>query len=338
MSIPDGDAARDAGHGPRDGDAQPLPARQGWSGPGGPRELPGAGGVPPRLALLADLAPALSWTVLSFAVICWGCGFFFDLEAGTWLVVAVWLVSGLIALLRPVEDFLAVAVFRLRRPTLAEEDRLRPVWHAVARRAGVTDKPFALWIQESGEISAVPTVGHTVAVTHWSLYTLPPQHLEAVLAHELAHHLGGRSWLTILGFWYSLPARAILTAVRLLGKLIRAVPAIGCLLAGFVFIAYLGVLVSMVMFNESLLQPLLYLLVLLAIPVMAWIGRWSERAADRVAAEMGYGPKLIEVLYGWQVRERPGGDRKNTLRNDLMSGQPKTAERIRALEAIVTPR
>jgi len=205
-------------------------------------------------------------------------------------------------------------------------------------RAGVTDKPFALWIQESGEISAVPTVGHTVAVTHWSLYTLPPQHLEAVLAHELAHHLGGRSWLTNLGFWYSLPARAILTAVRLLGKLIRAVPAIGCLLAGFVFIAYLGVLVSMVMFNESLLQPFLSLLVLLAIPVMAWIGRWSERAADRVAAELGYGAKLIEVLYGWQVRERPGGDRQNTLRNDLMSGQPKTAERIRALEAIVTPR
>ncbi len=144
--------------------------------------------------------------------------------------------------------------------------------------------------------------------------------------------------MTSLGFWYSLPARAIVTAVRLLSKLVRAVPAIGCLLAGFVFIAYLGVFISMLMFHESLLQPLLYLLVLLAIPVMAWIGRWSERAADRVAADMGYGAKLIEVLYGWQVRERPAGERGNTLRSDLMSGQPKTAERIRALEKIVMQR
>jgi Zn-dependent protease with chaperone function len=31
--------------------------------------------------------------------------------------------------------------------------------------------------------------GGTVAVSNWSVYTLQPRNLEAVLAHDLAHHL-----------------------------------------------------------------------------------------------------------------------------------------------------
>jgi len=281
--------------------------------------------------------PAVSWLIMSFAAIYWASGFFFDLEAGTWIDVAVWLLSGGLVLWRPFEDLLAKVVFRLRRPTLAEEARLRPVWQSVAERAGVSSRPFALWIEESDEISTAPTAGHTIAITRWSLYTLPPNHLEAVLAHEMAHHLGGRSWFTMLGFWYSLPARAVLGGVRLLGKLVRAIPALGCMLAGFVIIAYLGVFVSMIMFDESLLPSFFYLLFLLLVPLMAWLGRWSERAADRTAAEMGYGQRLIDVFYGWQVRGHGSGQPANTLRNDLLSGQPRIAERIRALEKIVTP-
>jgi Zn-dependent protease with chaperone function len=241
-------------------------------------------------------------------------------------------------LLRPVEDFLAKVAFRLRRPTLEEEARLRPGWETVVARAGVANEPFALWIQESGEITGPPTAGHTVAVTQWALYTLPMSHLEAILAHELAHHLGGRPKLTLLGFWYSLPARALLAVLRLVGKLFRAIPVLGCFVAGIVFIMYLGVFVSMLMFHESFLQPCLYLLTLLAIPMMAWLGRWSERAADQVAADMGYGPRLIEIFYGWQLRETRTAQPSNTLRNDLLSGQPRIAERIRALEALLPPR
>jgi Zn-dependent protease with chaperone function len=300
----------------------------------GPRQLEGGAASLHSLSRFADLGPALSWTIISLAVIVWGTEFFFRLEAGVWIVVAVWLLSGVVVLFRPVEDFLAKVAFRLRRPTMVEEARLRPIWQAVAVRAGVVNKPFALWIQESGEITGPPTAGHTVAVTQWSLYTLPPSHLEAVLAHELAHHLSGRAELTLLGFWYSLPARAFLALLRLLGKLFRAVPALGCLAFGVAFFMYLGVFVSMIMFHESFLEPSLYLLTLLAIPLMAWLGRWSERGADRVAAEMGYGRKLIEVFYGWQVRDRGDGQPTNTLRNDVLSGQPRIADRIRALEKL----
>ncbi|MFG1905115.1 M48 family metalloprotease [Kribbella sp. NPDC048928] len=299
-----------------------------------PSETPGR----TPLTRYADLVPALGWLLLSFACIYWACGFFFDLEAGTWIAVLVWLLSGGVVLLRPVEDFLARIAFRLRRPTNVEEARLGPIWNAVVARFGVADRPFALWIQEAADITGPPTAGHTVAVTHWSLYTLPPSHLEAVLAHELTHHLRGRAWLSLLGFWYSLPARMILAVLRLLGKLFRAVPALGCLIGGILLLMYLGVFISMLIFHESIVQPSLYLLILLAIPLMAWLGRWTEREADRAAAEFGYGPKLIEVFYGWQATEGGKGLTANTIRNDLLSGQPRVSERIRALEKLQNPR
>ena len=45
-----------------------------------------------------------------------------------------------------------------------------------------------------------PTPGQRSAVTRWAFYTLPPTHLEAALAHELGHHLGGGDWVSLLEF------------------------------------------------------------------------------------------------------------------------------------------
>ena len=312
-----------------------LPARSDWQ-PGGPHQLGGGSPIRVRPSHLSDLLPAVNWFFWSFVVVFWVSGFF-GLEDGAWIVVGIWLLSGLAVLWRPLEELQARIVFRLRRPTMAEVERLRPIWASVAARASIDPNSYSLWIQESEEISATPTVGHTVAVTRWSLYTLPPTHLEAVLAHELAHHLGGRSWVRMLGFWYSLPARGALAVVRLLFKLIRTVPVLGCLIVGFFLIAYLGVIVAMLMFNESLLTPLLYFTPLLAAPILAWLSRWNERNADRVAAELGYGPKLIEVFYGWQVRGQDAGRPAGTLRTDLLSSHPRVSERIRALEKLLTP-
>ena len=145
-----------------------------------------------------------------------------------------------------------------------------------------------------------------------------------------------RSWLRMLGFWYSLPARGALAVIRLLFKLIKTVPVLGCLIVGFFLIAYLGVIVAMWMFHESLLTPLLYFTPLLAAPILAWLSRWNERSADRTAAELGYGPKLIEVFYGWQVRGQDAGRPAGTLRSDLLSSHPRISERIRALEKLLS--
>lgn len=312
-----------------------LPAVPQWQPPPGGHEV--GPGSPLRIqrSHLADLLPAINWFFWSFVVVYWVSGFF-GLEEGAWIVVGVWLLSGAIILWRPLEDIQAKFVFRLRRPTMAEVARLTPIWSSVASRAGIDASSYSLWIQEAEEISAAQTAGHTVAITRWSLYTLPPSHLEAVLAHELAHHLGGRSWMRMLGFWYSLPARGALAVIRLLFRLIKTVPVLGCLIVGFFFVAYLGVIVAMWMFHESLLTPLLYFTPLLAAPILAWLSRWNERSADRKAAELGYGPRLIEVFYGWQVRGQDAGRPAGTLRTDLLSSHPRISERIRALEKLLS--
>jgi hypothetical protein len=66
--------------------------------------------------------------------------------------------------------------------------------------------------------SAPITAGNTVAVSHWSLYNLGSRHgrsphLEAVLAHELAHHLSMPRLVSLAIFWLSLPARITSAAI-----------------------------------------------------------------------------------------------------------------------------
>jgi Zn-dependent protease with chaperone function len=304
-----------------------------------PRANGGYGGSssrPVHLPLLAELLPGINWSFWSFVVVIWVAGSF-GLEDGAWIAACAWLASGVAVLWRPLEEFLAKVIFGLRRPTMAEDARLVPIWRSVASRANLDPTAYELWIQDSDEISAVATSGHTVAVTSWSLYTLPASHLEAVLAHESAHHLGGRPLLGVLGLWYSLPARAALALLRLLFKLMRAVPVLGCLVAGFLLLAYLGVMVAMVMFHESLLTPLLYFTPVLAAPILAWLNRWNERNADKAATDLGYGPRLIEVFYGWQARRHDSGRTQQSPRSGLLSPNPQVAERIRSVERLVLP-
>jgi hypothetical protein len=53
----------------------------------------------------------------------------------------------------------------------------------------------------------VAVASGTIALTNWSLYMLPQRNLEAVLAHELAHHLPLPQKVSLFIYWLSLPAR-----------------------------------------------------------------------------------------------------------------------------------
>ncbi|WP_026163528.1 hypothetical protein [Kribbella catacumbae] len=59
------------------------------------------------------------------------------------------------------------------------------------------------------EATAPVTYGHTVAVSNWSVYTLPQHRLEAILAHELAHHLALPRLVSLFLYCLSLPARTM---------------------------------------------------------------------------------------------------------------------------------
>ena len=67
------------------------------------------------------------------------------------------------------------------------------------------------------------------------------------------------------------------------------------------------------------------LLLPLIAPLLAWTSRMAEYRADEVAARLGYGPELAEVLAAWQRAE--GHDRP-TWRDRLFARRPATDERI----------
>jgi Zn-dependent protease with chaperone function len=277
------------------------------------------------------LAAAGAWFFWSLCVVAW-LGGFFGASVG-WAVVGVWVLSGGLTFIRPVEEMIARHLLRLRLPTSIERQRLGPGWYQLAHRAGVDPDRFTIWIQESEDVNATPTPGHTIAVTRWALYTVPVQHLEAVLAHELGHHLGGRAWFSLLSFWYSIPARVTLIGVRALGRLMRRIPALGCGIVLFLVIGYTGVLAAVLIFGNGYLWPFLFLTPFIAPPILAWVSRAQVKQADRKAARLGYGPSLVQVLHGWQIQHQNTLGQRGSRRAEFMSGRPSLVDRVHVLEA-----
>ncbi|MFI7068067.1 M48 family metalloprotease [Kribbella sp. NPDC050124] len=308
----------------------PPGASAGSAGQGGPRS-----GGRVEVSAATTLLTAVPWFFWSFVTVSWIAGII-GFGYG-WILVALWLVSGAVVFVRPVEEWIARFLFRLRKPTLVEDQRIASVWPQLSSRAGVGGSNYSVWVQESEDANATPTPGHIVAVTTWSLYNLPAPHLEAVLAHELSHHLGGRTLLSLLSFWYSIPARCALIGVRALGRLMKAVPAVGCLVIGFLTLGYLGILLAVLTFDDSLVLPILFLTPFVAPPILAWLGRREVMQADRRAAAMGYGATIVQVLYGWQVQHQNMLGREANRRSQLMSSTPSLGDRVRALEGLAPP-
>ena len=175
----------------------------------------------------------------------------------------------------------------LRSPTEAECLRLGDAWSAVTKAAGVDPSDYSLWVQKSRKINAYAAAGHTVAVTEAAVQNLSPAQLEAVLAHELGHHLGGHAWASLLRYWYSLPATYIFQFATYLSLALStpfqsgtlAVAAtIGVLVV--VFLGYLVVAIPVVGISAA---------VLVVVPFgLLSVRRAQEYEADAIAAKIGY--------------------------------------------------
>jgi Zn-dependent protease with chaperone function len=229
---------------------------------------------------------------------------------------AAWTASAALILARPVEAGLARLLYRsLRRPRPAELARITPALQRVCRRAGTDPGRYLLRVEEKRQVNAFALGGHVLAVTRMAL-ELPDDMLEAVLAHEVGHHRHLHPLAIILGWWYLLPFEAgdrLLRAIRRVTRWLartfgRLSDRTGGLAGGrapdgalgmLVLLALLGVLVvagSVLVVGLGLLWLPLALLVRLAKVLAAALSRAGEHAADRHAAELGYGPGLIQVL------------------------------------------
>ncbi|HEY4725175.1 MAG TPA: M48 family metalloprotease, partial [Actinomycetota bacterium] len=262
---------------------------------------------------------------------------------------AAWTASAALILARPVEAGLARLLYRsLRRPRPAELARITPALHRVCRRAGTDPGRYLLRVEEKRQVNAFALGGHVLAVTRMAL-ELPDDMLEAVLAHEVGHHRHLHPLAIILGWWYLLPfevgdrlLRAIRRVTRWLARIFhRLSDRTGGLAGGrapdgalgmLVLLAVLGVLVvagSVLVVGLGLLWLPLALLVRLARVLAAALSRAGEHAADRHAAELGYGPGLVQVLALFlqveQAQPRPRGMAA------LLRSHPSSQSRIDAL-------
>lgn len=276
---------------------------------------------------LGGLVLGLPWFLVSFALVSQLASFVADRGWAT-VILAVWLLSGGGVFVRPVENAVARLLLRVRVPTQQEQQRLDGPWANVLRAAGIPRDEYSLWVQDSRHLNAYASAGHIVVVTSAALHGLPQPQLSGVLAHELGHHLKGEAWIGLLVYWYSLPGRIVLRgAMALLSLLLRA--------AGrWRFSSTVGMVVGLVLLAAVVIvilviAPLMVVLFLLT-PVAAWFSRLDELRADRIAAKLGFGPVLLDVLRGW-ARGQAHAHRP-TLRERLLASHPPLPKRIQALE------
>lgn len=243
-----------------------------------------------------------------------------------WVGLAVWVTSAVVLVAHPrVEDLLARSLYRLRPPSGLESQRLGPAWWAVCAAACVDPDRYRVWVHEGPEATAPATAGSTVAVTSWAVYRLPPRHLEAVLARELAHHLAIPRTPSLLLYWLTVPARMMGRAIVFCLKH-HVLSILAKIVIGFLLIGVLGVWVFLGFshYVVFMLSPFL------APFVVPWAARTQERLADRAAADIGYGVLLAEVFTGreferaqqWQAAPH----------QDLRASQQLDSMRLRALE------
>jgi Zn-dependent protease with chaperone function len=262
------------------------------------------------------------------------------------LACAAWTASAALVQVRPVEAALARLLYRsLRRPRPAELARIAPALERVCRRAGTDPGRYLLRVEEKRQVNAFALGGHMLAVTRVAC-ELPDDMLEAVLAHEVGHHRQLHPLAIILGWWYLLPfeagerlLRAIRGVVRWLARTFgRLSDRTGGVSGGRAadgalgMAVLLGVLVlagSVLVVALGLLWLPLALLVRLAKVLAAALSRAGEHAADRHAAELGYGAGLVQVLLLFlqaeQAVPRPRG------MASLLRSHPSSRARIDAI-------
>ncbi|MFG1794285.1 M48 family metallopeptidase [Nocardia sp. NPDC049149] len=286
------------------------------------------------LAVVATLVLGLPTVLLSAMVI-----YLIGALAGEWwaaATVVLWLcVGGYLfdaAWFTPQRGTIAAA-FGCRLPTEPESARLTAAWANVTRAPGVDGWPYALRVQNNPGMMAFAMPTRIVAVASGAIATLEPRQLEAILAHELGHHVNVDPRVRLLDMWVDLPGRPLWAVGRLFGQSARwrgpVALVVRCVLA-VVLLPVAVVLLTPVLGPAAAIT----LGVLLVVEPFARAARRQrdELAADRTAVELGYGPDLAGAMREWAARKPPAG-RLVALRDRLLYTHPPLTARIRAIEA-----
>jgi Zn-dependent protease with chaperone function len=287
----------------------------------------------------------LSVAALVLANLPWVAASFITVVMLLWLITALlgvgfllvpltwaWVLSGALIFVPAAGPYIAQYLLGLRAPNKSEADQLDAAWRLVARQAGIDPGSYALWIDDHADVNACQPGGRFLSVSRATLH-LAPRHQAAALAHELAHQLAGHTWARMLVQWYSAPARwlarsygAVLRTTRRGGQVAGPVGAtVGCL--GAVVWLVLGLALVGGLITTPELRPAIAVL-----PFLPWLSRWAEKRCDRVAADLGFGPDLLDLFRHWQESGRDDGAATGVI-GRIFASRPTVAARTQALEA-----
>lgn len=285
-------------------------------------------------AFIAGLPLALVSGALAYLV-----GLLGGHRAATWTVLG-FLASGAVTFVPFTEALIARGMLKYRLPRTSEASRVDDAWRAVAARADIAPSSYRLWVENIEEVNASAAAGRLIGVTAGALRHADDEELEAIIAHELGHHLGGHAHVAFLTYWYSIPARLALRLLLIVLGVARVLwgavtggaaalvafesglgagCAVGALLVG------LGFIVILVGGAFIVMNPAVWIL-LIAAMAGAWARRRGEYRADRVAIALGYGPALLRVLSFWE--DQGVDDQPRTQAQMVFSSHPAVRKRI----------
>src|SRR5262249_28458327 len=144
----------------------------------------------PRLGSIAvalvTLFPALVGALTIVAPIAYG----MNLLWATWGLGApfvVWAAGAVLAAW--LQERIQRSLHGYRGPTTEELRRIREPARRALHHTAISADRIRLMIVKADELNAPATAGRTVVITSYAANSLPPDQLEAVLAHELTHHV-----------------------------------------------------------------------------------------------------------------------------------------------------
>jgi STE24 endopeptidase len=257
---------------------------------------------------------------------------------GEWedLLLLGWLASGVAVFTGVGERVAVVAGLGFRRPSRSQAAALGAVWSGALAATGLSAGAVDLYVEHSDDLNAYAAGGRSVAVTTGVLRDflarrLGSDEVQAVLVHELGHHVTKASRFALVTMWLALPWRAasrfviglgLATAgrrqpVRLLRLVVAAVVVVAVVQA-----QQRGQVTTVLVLSTVSVCAV-------ACPLIdAWVSRRSEYAADRFAATCGVAVALSAAL----TRLDAGRVNRPSWSQRALSRHPSLERRIDALD------
>jgi Zn-dependent protease with chaperone function len=249
-------------------------------------------GLASTVVALATLIPAAAGALAIVVPIAYGLNLLWPIW-GAVVPFVVW-AAGAVGVSRSQETILRKA-YGYRDPTAEELRRLKEPARQALDRVEVSAGQVRLMIVKSREVNAPATTGRLVVVTSYAASSLSPDRLEAVLAHELSHHVGLNAVPVFCYTQLTLPVRALWWLLTRIWQPVRRMWHVAVKWHtpfGFL-VTFLLAIVMAVVFAVLVIPACVAV-------VGATLSRFStdrtEFLADQAVAGLGLGPQLLAAL------------------------------------------